>query len=68
LKVFYMIEDVANVHLCSSMEAAPLGWAEKNPVKFAIELTVTGDDYPRTIWKFEGKAMWDDFSLIAGWV
>jgi hypothetical protein len=63
LWAFYMIEDVPNVHLCSSMESAPLGWAKEYPVKFEIELTVTGDDYPRTIWKFEGKVMWDDFSL-----
>lgn len=64
LLAFYMIEDVANVHLCSSMEAAPLGWAEKSPLKFEIELTVTGDDYPSTIWRFQGSAIWDDFSLI----
>jgi hypothetical protein len=63
LLVFYMIEDVPNVHLCSSMDSAPLGWAEKGPVKFEIELAVTGDEYPKTIWKFQGSAIWDDFSL-----
>jgi hypothetical protein len=66
LLVFYMIEHIPNVYLCSSMENAPLGWAEKGPVKFELELTVTGESekgYSRTFWKYQGTAVWDHFKL-----
>lgn len=63
LLVFYMIEHVPNVYLCSSMESAPLGWTEKGPVKFAIRLTVTGEGSRRSIWNYRASAIWDDFKL-----
>ena len=42
-----MIEHVSNVFLCSSMEDAPLGWAEKEPIKFELQLTATGEGEER---------------------
>jgi hypothetical protein len=66
LLVFYMIEHVSNVFLCSSMEDAPLGWAEKEPIKFELQLTATGEGeegYSRTVWNFRGSAAWDNFKL-----
>lgn len=64
LLVFYMIKDVPNVFLCSSLESAPLGLAEHSSVKFEIELTITGEGYATTIWNFRGSAVWDDFSIV----
>jgi len=65
LLLFYMIDANPSVFLCTSLESSPTGVVQNgNPVKFEIEITVTGEGYNPTVWLYRVTALWDDFQIV----
>ncbi len=64
LLVFYMIKDTPNVFLCSSVNSVPVGIIENDsPVRFELEITLSGEGYSATKWLYRVKVLWDDFEI-----
>ena len=63
--LFYMIKGNPSVFLCTSLESVPAGVAQNgNPVKFEVEITLTGKGYNTSIWVYRVTALWDDFEIL----
>jgi len=64
LLMFYMVKGSPNVHLCVGVDSAIVGMAnDKFPLKFELEISLTGQNYPKTTFKYLVTAKWDDYKV-----
>jgi hypothetical protein len=65
LLLFYMLKDNPSVFMCTSLDYAPTGIVQNgHPVKFEVELTLSGQGYSASIWNYRVTALWDDYTIV----
>ena len=64
LLLFYMRKDAPNVWLCTDAGAFSVGLSfDGKPARFQLDISMSGQGYPKSTWKFSCSALWDDYTI-----
>lgn len=62
LLLFYMIKGIDRIFLCTDTNE-PIAFVDNRPAKFEVELSITAQKYPKTVFKYLVTAKWDDYQI-----